>query len=53
MAPRLEQFPAGVDVVVRAQPAVAEMTSASLDGELDRLLGQALASLSTSPPGNG
>ncbi|GAA4714160.1 ribonuclease P protein component [Pedococcus ginsenosidimutans] len=37
-AARIGQVPAGVDVVVRANPAAAHATSAQLGSELDRLL---------------
>lgn len=41
--PLLPTLPAGVDVVVRAQPEAAERTSAELGSELERLLRAVLA----------
>ena len=41
-AARLGRLPAGVDLVVRAQPAAAEQSFEALGGELDRLLAQVL-----------
>lgn len=38
----LPSVPAGVDVVVRAQPAASDMSSAELGSELERLLRAAL-----------
>ena len=42
MAARLTGIPGGCDVVVRANPAAGDATSAQLGDELDRLLGQVL-----------
>lgn len=54
MAARLPLVPAGVDLVVRAQPACADLTSSALGTELDRLLGQALSRISpVAPSGAG
>lgn len=46
---RLPRIPAGVDVVVRAQPATAGMSSQALAGDLDRLLTKALHSVMRHP----
>jgi ribonuclease P protein component len=43
MAARLTRLPAGADVVVRANPAAADATSAQLAHDLDRLLERAVA----------
>jgi ribonuclease P protein component len=37
-AARLDRIPAGVDIVIRANPIAAQASSAELGGELDRLL---------------
>jgi len=50
MATRLPLVPAGVDLVVRAQPAAADLDSSALGTELDRLLGQALARVVPAQP---
>ena len=42
MAARLPGIPTGCDVVVRANPAAGDATSAQLGDELDRLLRQVL-----------
>lgn len=42
LSDRLTGIPAGVDVVVRAQPACAGLSSQTLAEDLDRLLAKAL-----------
>lgn len=49
MASRLDAVPAGVDLVVRAQPAAADLPSGDLGVELDRLLGQVLGRVRPAP----
>ncbi|WP_270887084.1 ribonuclease P protein component [Pedococcus sp. 5OH_020] len=44
-ATRLERIPAGADLVVRANPAAAQASSAQLGAELDRLLARVLPRL--------
>ena len=45
MAARVGTIPAGTDVVVRANPRAAQVTSDDLGTDLDRLLGRVLAKL--------
>jgi len=49
MATRLDRIPAGTDVVVRANPLVAQAISADVGRDLDRLLGRVLSQ----PDGSG
>jgi ribonuclease P protein component len=46
VADRLDRVPAGVDLVVRANPASAGATSDELGQHLDRALGRVLPALS-------
>ena len=50
MATRLTLVPAGVDLVVRAQPPAATLESNALSTELDRLLVQALGRVVPAAP---
>jgi len=49
MAARVGTIPAGTDVVVRANPRAAQVTSDDLGTDLDRLLGRVLARLVGGP----
>ena len=50
MAARVDQLPAGVDVVVRANPLAAQANSHELAAELDRLLPRVTARLASRTP---
>ena len=45
VAARIDRIPAGVDVVVRANPVAAQASSSELAVDLDRLLGKATSRL--------
>lgn len=53
VAARIPQLPAGVDLVVRAQPAAAGVPSPVLAEDLDRLLGKVLRGGAVSPRRRG
>lgn len=50
VAARLPALPLGVDLVVRAQPAAAGLSSSDLGTDLDRLLEQAVRRLGSREP---